>query len=140
MPLDQSRLMAESDSMIDNAPEIVSTSAVAGFAYAAIVLLQAVSTWQRHQILGGAFMVFGLILIFREIRVVSTHVTDVGVSQLTWRGRIQLHWDEVTTVAKGRRSIKLAGVDGSVIFPIERFCESKAAKGYLDSHLPAHFR
>ena len=58
------------------------------------------------------------VLMLLKIRSVSTRVTEVGVSQLTLRGRVHLSWHEVTRVTRAPLSLTLVGTCG-ITYPLE---------------------
>lgn len=89
----------------------------------------------------GMVSVFGaLVLVLFKIRNVSTRVTEAGVSQLTWRGRVHLSWNEVTHVTRSPLSFTLAGAERRVVVSVEEFADSAAAISYMESHLPPNLR
>ncbi len=89
----------------------------------------------------GVVSFFGAsVLILFKIRNVSTRVTEAGVSQLTWRGRIHLSWNEVTQVTRRPLSFTLAGAKRRVVVSVEEFADSAAAISYMESHLPSNLR
>ena len=93
-----------------------------------------------NRVFALAMMLGGLGIGYIQARVLSTQLTSAGVSQLTWRGRMHLRWDEITTVTRKSRSITLADKRGSVIVPVESFYDTAAAIQFMDSHLPPELR
>jgi len=89
----------------------------------------------------GIFSIFGAsVLILLKIRNVSTRVTEEGVSQLTFRGRVHLSWSEVTQVTRTPLSFTLAGAERRLVVSVEEFADSAAAISYMESHLPSKLR
>lgn len=126
--------------MTDDTPKIASTLESARLVGTSLIFMQALFMWQRNYLFALAFMLGALALCLFQIRVLSTQLTAAGLSQLTWRGRIQLRWDEVLAVTRKPRSITLAGACGSVIVPIESFYDTTAAVQFINSHLPTQLR
>lgn len=62
------------------------------------------------------------------------------MSQWTWRGRSHLKWEDVTDVTRDARSMTLTAGGVNVLFPIDRFYDSKAPAEYVHRHLPAAIR
>jgi hypothetical protein len=89
----------------------------------------------------GLFVGFGaLALTLRAVRTLSTRVTETGVSQLHWGGRVQLSWSEVTQVTRTPRSFTLTGDERRVVVSVEEFQDTAAAISYIESHLRSNFR
>ena len=89
----------------------------------------------------GLFSAFGAaVLILLKIRDVSTRVTETGVSQWSWRGRVHLSWNEVTQVTRAPLSFTLAGAKSRVVVSVEEFADSAAAISYMESHIPSNLR
>jgi hypothetical protein len=87
----------------------------------------------------GIITAFGAVaLTLNAIRTLSTRVTDAGVSQLTWNGRIHLSWSEVTQVKRTPLSITLTGDKRRAVVPVEVFENTAATISYIESHLPVH--
>jgi hypothetical protein len=80
------------------------------------------------------------VLMLLKIRSVSTRVTEVGVSQLTLRGRVHLSWHEVTQVTRGPLSLTLVGTNRRVVVSLEEFADSAAVISYMESHIPSNLR
>ena len=88
---------------------------------------------------GGLYSAFGaIVLILLKLRNVSTRITEVGVSQLTLRGRIHLSWNEVTQVTRAPLSLTLVGDKSRVVVSVEEFADSTAAMSYMESHIPSN--
>jgi hypothetical protein len=126
--------------MTDDTPKIASTLESARLVVPGLVFFESLLMWQRNHLVALAFMLAALALCLFRIRILSTQVSAAGVSQLTWRGRIQLRWDEVMAVTRKPRSIVLAGAGGSVVVPIDSFHDTAAAVQFINSHLPAQLR
>jgi len=107
---------------------------------ACLMLFQAPLMFYRKDSFGVLFFIGGLFIILHVVRVLSTQVSAVGISQLTWRGRIQMRWEDVTAVTRRDRSIVLTSGAGSVIVPTESFYDTQAAVDYVDAHLPNELR
>lgn len=87
----------------------------------------------------GVISAFGaLLLTLRAIRTLSTRVTEAGVSQLSWRGRVHLPWTEVTQVTRTPLSLTLAGEKSRVVVSLEEFQDTAAAITYMESRLPSN--
>jgi hypothetical protein len=80
------------------------------------------------------------VLMLLKIRSVSTRVTEVGVSQLTLRGRVHLSWHEVTQVTRAPLSLTLVGTNRRVVVSLEEFADSAAVISYVESHIPSNLR
>jgi hypothetical protein len=102
--------------------------------------MQALLVWQRNPWFGTAFFLVGISATLNVVRVLSTQVSSVGISQISWRGRVRLLWTDVTSVARAKRSIALKGVGGRVVVSLESFYDTQAAVRYLEAHLPRHLR
>jgi len=89
----------------------------------------------------GFLSAFGAsVLIVFKIRNVSTRLTEAGVSQLTWRGRVHVSWSEITQVTRNPLSVTLSAAKGRLVVSVEEFADSAAAVAYIDSHLPSNLR
>gem|GEM_PF-3348695 len=87
----------------------------------------------------GIVTAFGaLALMLRAIRTLSTRVTEAGVSQLTWGGRVHVSWTEVTKVTRTPLSLTLTGEKMTVVVSVEEFQDTAAAISFIESHLPPH--
>jgi len=75
-----------------------------------------------------------------KIRSVSTRVTEMGVSQLTLRGRVHLSWNEVTRVTRAPLSVTLVGSNRRMVVSLEEFADSAAVISYVESHIPSNLR
>ncbi len=127
--------------MTDDAPKIASTLERTKLLMSACLMcLQAPLMFQRKDPFGALICLGALYISLDAVRVLSTQVTAVGISQLTWRGRFRMRWEDVTSISKRNRSIVLTSVDGSVVVPTESFYDTQAAVDYLESHLPTHLR
>lgn len=85
----------------------------------------------------GLLTAFGaLILTLRAIRTLSTRVTEAGVSQWSWGGRIHLSWTDVTQITRTPLSLTLIGDKRQVVVSVEEFQDTAAAISYIESHLP----
>ncbi len=127
--------------MTDEAPRIASTlERTKLFMATCLIFLQVPLMLHRMNPFGVTLLLGSLYMSLNVMRILSTQVTAVGVSQLTWRGRIRMRWEDVTTITRRRRSIVLTSIDGSVLVPTESFYDTQAAVDYFDSHLPKHLR
>jgi len=104
------------------------------------MFLEAPLMFQRKDPFGALVFLGGLYISLNVVRVLSTNVTAAGISQLTWRGWLQMRWEDVTTVTRRRRSMVLTSCNGKVIVPTESFYDTRAAMEYLHAHLPEHLR
>lgn len=87
----------------------------------------------------GIISAFGAFLLaFRAIRTLSTRVTEKGVSQLSWSGRVHLQWIEVTQITRRPLSLTLAGDKRQVMVSVEEFQDTAAAINYIESRLPSN--
>lgn len=125
---------------VGDTPKIASTLELARLFATGFVFLQAPLVWERNYWLALAFAIGAIALGLIQIRVLSTRLNPDGVSQLTWRGRRHLRWDEIMTVTRKQRSITLRGAAGSVVVPIESFLDTANAVQFLNSHLPTQLR
>jgi hypothetical protein len=126
--------------MAHDIPRIAATLERAKLFSAGIVFLQALFIWQRNDWLGAACLLVGVIVALNVVRVLSTRVSAVGVSQFTWRGRVHLRWDEVISVTRKKRSIVITGTAGSIRVPTDSFYDTEAAVRYIDAHVPQRRR
>jgi hypothetical protein len=89
----------------------------------------------------GIVTAFGaLVLTLLAIRTLTTRVTEAGVSQLTWGGRVHLSWAEVTRVKRTPLYFTLMGNKRQVVVPVEVFENTTAVISYIESHLPSHLK
>jgi hypothetical protein len=127
--------------MTDDAPKIASTlERTKLFMGASLMCLQVPLILERTNPFGVLIFLGGLSMALDAIRVLSTQVTALCVSQLTWRGRIQMRWVDITTVTRRNRSIVLTSSHGRIVVPTESFYDTRAAVDFLDSHLPEKLR
>jgi hypothetical protein len=126
--------------MMYDAPKIVSTLKWHRLLGSGLLFLQAPLAWQHNRLFALAIGIGALAIGLAQVRILSTKVTSAGISQITWRGRVNLRWDEIKTVRRNPRSITVTGDTGSVIVSIDSFYESDAAVQFVNSHLPAHLR
>jgi hypothetical protein len=126
--------------MADDTPRITSTLERARLLMTSFIFFQALLIWQRNYWLGAAFFLVGVYATLNVVRVLSTRVSSAGISQISWRGRVQLPYVDVTSVSRTKRCIALKGAGGSIVVPIESFYDTKAAVQYFESHLPQHLR
>jgi len=92
--------------------------------------------WNHNRLVGLAIGVAGLALCIYRLGILSTQITEAGVSQWTWRGRIALSWDDIALVSKTRSYVVLEGSKGSIRVPIPIYYDSRAVAQFLTSHLP----
>jgi hypothetical protein len=90
-----------------------------------------------------SFLAIGMALLcvvvtFQAIRAASTRVTEKGVSQLTWRGRLNLAFADVTGIRKKPYALTLSGQKGRVIVPVTAFENTAEAIAYIESRLPSN--
>lgn len=78
-----------------------------------------------------------LLLTLRAIRTLSTRLSDAGVTQLSWRGRVHLSWADVTQVTRTPRSLTLTGDRQQVVVSVEEFPDTPTAISYIEAHLPS---
>ncbi len=76
-----------------------------------------------------------LILGLRAVRTLSTRITETGVSQLTWAGRVHMSWTEVTKVTRTPPSFVLTGDKKRVVVSLEELQDTDAAKSYIESFI-----
>lgn len=127
--------------MTEDTPRIASTlERTKLFMAACLMLFEAPLIFHRKDSLGLLIFMGALFMSLHVVRVLSTQVSAVGISQLTWCGRIQMRWEDVTAVDRRDRSIVLTSDAGSVIVHTESFYDTQAAMKYLDAHLPNEFR
>ncbi len=113
---------------------LASTSLIFSSILMASGVLLAVKTGQSL----GLVSAFGaLVLTLRAIRTLSTRVTEAGVSQLNWRGRVNLSWTEITRVTRTPLSLTLTADKKQVVVSVEEFQDTAAAIAYIESHLPS---
>jgi len=122
----------------EDTPRIAATLERVRLFIAGVMLIEGLLAWLDHMPGFALVPFFGLATSLDAVRVLSTQVSSVGVSQLTWRGRIHLRWNDVTAIAKRKRSIVLTSTQGSVVVATESFYDTQAAIRYLDAHLPKH--
>lgn len=121
--------------MTERTPRIVYPLLVPDASIAAIMIVDGLILARNHWV-GAAYAVGGLFFGLRFIRDLSTRVTGVGVTQLTWRGRLRLNWVDVTGVVRKPRSVLLSGAGGSIVLPIESFSDSNETMRFIYSRLP----
>jgi hypothetical protein len=127
--------------MTDDAPQIASTLERTKLLLPlCLMLLQGPLMVQRPNPFGVLLFLGCLYTTVNVARILSTHLTAAGISQFTWRGRVQMRWEDVTAVSRRNRSILLSSGERSIIVPTESFYDTRAAVDYLDSHLPQHLR
>jgi hypothetical protein len=107
---------------------------------AALMVCQAPLMFDRAWAFGPVAFLLGSYLCLDAARTLSTRVSAAGISQLTWRGRLQLRWDDITAATRRQRTIVLTGDAGRVVVPVESFSDTQAALDYMDSHLPSAVR
>jgi hypothetical protein len=90
--------------------------------------------------LGWVSSLGAALLMLVKLRNVSTRLDEAGVSQLTWRGRVRLPWNDVSAVQRRPLSWTLAGGGRRVVVSVEEFADSAAARTYIEAHLPATLR
>jgi hypothetical protein len=121
-----------------DAPKQVHALASASLIFCVILIASGIFLAVRGQSLGSISAFGALVLAFRAIRTLSTRVTDTGVSQLTWGGRLHLSWTEITQVTRTPLSFTLAGNEKRVVVSLEEFQDTAAATSYMESHLPVN--
>ena len=71
------------------------------------------------------------------VRILSTTITNEGVSQRTWRGWTHLRWVDVRSVRfRGKGSVVLTGPKGDVIIPGAFYTNFDALLAWLANRLP----
>jgi hypothetical protein len=110
------------------------------FMAASLMFFQAPLVFDRKGWFGPLLFLGGFYLCVDVARTLSTRVSAAGVSQLTWRGRVQLRWDDITAVTRRQRTTVLTGSAARVVVPMESFYDTQAATDYLESHLPSGLR
>ncbi len=87
--------------MTDDAPKIASTlERTKLFMATCLIFLQVPLMFQRVNPFAVPLLLGSVYISLNVMRILSTQVTAVGVSQFTWRGRIQMRWEEVTAITK----------------------------------------
>jgi hypothetical protein len=82
----------------------------------------------------GLISAFGALLLgLRAVRTLSTRITEAGVSQLSWAGRVHVAWAEVTQVTRTPLSFILTGDKKRVVVSLEELQDTDAAKSYIES-------
>ncbi len=119
----------------ESEPRIVYPLLVPDAAIAAIMIVDGLILARNHWV-GAAYAVGGLFFGLRFVRDLSTRVTAVGVTQLTWRGRRRLNWADVTGVVRKPRSVLVSGNAGSIVLPIESFSDSNETLRFIHERLP----
>jgi hypothetical protein len=79
--------------------------------------------------------VCAIIFTLRAIQVASTRVTEAGISQLTWSGRLHLSWADVTVIK--RNPFTLSAQGRRMVVPVEAFENTAAAIEYIEARLPS---
>jgi hypothetical protein len=126
--------------MVYDTPKIVSTLKWARLLGSGLLFLQALLAWQHSHLFALAFVIGGTAIGLAQARILSTKLTSAGVSQFTWRGRVNLKWSEITRVKRKLRSITVTGTGGSVVVDVDNFYDAEAALQFVNSHLPTHLR
>lgn len=127
--------------MTEDAPRIAATlERTKLFVGASLMLLQAPLMFQRNNSLAAVMFLLGLLSCLSVARVLSTQVSAVGITQLTWRGRLRMRWEEVTGVVRRQRDLVLRSSKGSIVVPTQSFYDTPAAVAYVESHLPKSLR
>lgn len=121
-----------------DAPKQVYPLASTALIFSSVLIVSGVFlTASTGQFLSLYSVVGGLFLMLRAIRTLSTRVTEAGVSQLNWRGRVHLSWTEITRVTRTPLSFRLTGDKKRVVVSVEEFQDTAAAIAYIESHLPS---
>lgn len=124
--------------MTSDAPKQVYPLASTGLIFGCILTASSVFL----AVIGPSFIFFtafcALISTLRAIRILSTRVTEAGVSQWNWRGPVHLSWTEVTEVTRTPLSLTLTGDHRQVVVSVEEFQDTAAAISYIESHLPSN--
>jgi hypothetical protein len=126
--------------MADGPPRIATRIEIAHAFVALALIVDAVPLWSRHPLMATETVLGALAIVSLVVRRMSTKISDAGISQLSWRGRVDLPWDGITTVTRRPRQIIVAGESGRVVLPIESYYDSGDAVRYIDSRLPARLR
>jgi hypothetical protein len=122
--------------MTDDPPKIASTLELARLGATSFLFFQALLMWQRNHLFAVVTIVGGIAISLILVRRITTELTEVGLSQVTWRGRASLRWRDATEVRRGRNSITVAGSSAVIVLHLESFCDTNVALRYLETHLP----
>jgi hypothetical protein len=90
-------------------------------------------------ILGVLLTLCAIAVTYRAIRDASTRVTETGISQLTWRGRLHLLFSDVTGMTKKSHVLLLSSRHGRVVVPVGFFENTASAIAYIQARLPSQF-
>ena len=97
--------------------------------------LRPVSTSAMLALIAGS-IALGIFLV----PVLSTRVTDVGISQRGFRGRKDLRWCEIQSVEILANAIVLVGEKCRIHVLLVFFHDFDSAFSYIDEHVPAALR
>jgi hypothetical protein len=95
---------------------------------------------------GGFSPVFWAMLLFCVTLgvglsgLLSTQVSNQGVTQITLRGRRSIAWSEVTDVKLTAQTITLVGPTGELTLPLIMFSDLDATVAFVTDHLPGNVR
>jgi hypothetical protein len=126
--------------MPDAPPRIAARIEFAHAFVAVTLIVEALVIWPGQRVSATLWILGALAILFVVLRRISTTLTDEGVSQLTWRGRVDLQWRDIQSIERAAKTVTVTGAGGSVVLPIESYYDSAAALRFLDAHLPAHLR
>ena len=90
-------------------------------------------------ILGVLLTLCAIAVTYRAIRDASSRVTETGISQLMWRGRLHLRFSDVTGMTKKPHVLMLSSNHGRVVVPVGFFEDTASAIGYIEARLPSQF-
>ena len=105
-------------------------------------VLMAVMTWgvvASHQPLWAhlLFLGFLVLLAYAALSILSTKLTNEGVSQRTWRGWTNIRWEDVRSVRfKGKGAVDVAGPEGRVRIPGPFYTDYDGLLAWLAERLP----
>jgi len=119
-------------------PRQVYALASASLLFGIILFASGVISAASGQSIGVISASGALVLTLRAIRTLSTRMTEAGVSQLTWGGRVHLSWNEVTRVTRTSLSFTLIGNKKRVVLSVEELQDTAAAISYIESRLPSN--
>jgi hypothetical protein len=126
--------------MSDDPPRIVTRLELAHFFVGVALFANAFLILPEERLMAATSMLGALAIILVVVRRLSTKLTDAGVSQLTWHGRVYMRWSDIKTITRRSTAITVTGGKGSIVLPIESYYDSGAAVRFVDTRLPMHLR
>ena len=121
--------------MPPHAPKQVYALASASLISCIMLIAAGVIFASRGQSIGLVSAFGALLLGLRAVRTLSTRITETGVSQLTWAGRVRMSWAEVTQVKRTPLAFILTGDKKQVVVSLEELQDTDAAKSYIESFI-----